>query len=76
MQLENVTHCSSSKRNVNISGYLVIKLMQLFDVQEEEEYKSLTLIIPLVPIISTFLLMSMVRVVTSESMESRTVVLI
>ena len=76
MQLENVTHCSSSKRNVSISGYLVIKLMQLFDVQEEEEYKSLTLIIPLVPIISTFLLMSMVRVVTSESMESRTVVLI
>ena len=74
MQLENVTHCSSSKRNVNISGYLVIKLMQLFDVQEE--CKSLTLIIPLVPIISTFLLMSMVRVVTSESMESRTVVFI
>ena len=74
MQLENVTHCSSSKRNVSISGYLVIKLMQLFDVQEE--YKSLTLIIPLVPIISTFLLMSMVRVVTSESMESRTVVFI
>ena len=75
MQLENVTHCSSSKRNVNISGYLVIKLMQLFDVQEED-YKSLTLIIPLVPIISTFLLMSMVRVVTSESIESRTVVFI
>ena len=75
MQLENVTHCSSSKRNVNIGGYLVIKLMQLFDVQEEE-YKSLTLIIPLVPIISTFLLMSMVRVVTSESIESRTVVFI
>ena len=74
MQLENVTHCSSSKRNVSISGYLVIKLMQLFDVQEE--YKSLTLIIPLVPIISTFLLMSMVRVVTSESIESRTVVFI
>ena len=74
MQLENVTHCSSSKRNVNISGCLVIKLMQLFDVQEE--YKSLTLIIPLVPIISTFLLMSMVRVVTSESIESRTVVFI
>ena len=72
MQLENVTHCSSSKRNVNISGYLVIKLMQLSDVQ----YKSLTLIIPLVPIISTFLLMSMVRVVTSESIESRTVVFI
>ena len=74
MQLENVTHCSSSKRNVNISGYLVIKLMQLSDVQEV--YKSLTLIIPFVPIISTFLLMSMVRVVTSESIESRTVVLI
>ena len=74
MQLENVTHCSSSKRNVNISGYLVIKLMQLSDVQEV--YKSLTLIIPFVPIISTFLLMSMVRVVTSESIESRTVVFI
>lgn len=74
MQLENVTHCSSSKRNVNISGYLVIKLMQLYNVQEV--YKSLTLIIPFVPIISTFLLMSMVSVVTSESIESRTVVFI